>query len=121
MAPHDDVMATALTEAGVGQCDEPSFGEALDVPMRAFVQKSQVKARGQAVMDRGIIRHPSGCLEASVWYRPHPDAADVPSLSSRFRTGAPRTAATALSMCFSPWPPCPVRRRERARPLAEAE
>jgi hypothetical protein len=117
MPSPDDVTATALTETRMGRFDAASFGAALDVSMRAFGQVA-AELPSRAVMNRWIVRHMSRCLELSDWYRPQPEAEDMPSLSSRSRMGAPRSTAPVLSMCSPPGPPwvepCRVRRWKRA-------
>jgi hypothetical protein len=97
MPVHDDLMAAARTQTGLGDFGDDSFREGLEILVRSLGDEARLNAAGEGFLYSRIVGHLSQRLQVEDWYRRRPEIADVPLGAPLIGVGLPRTGSTALT------------------------
>jgi hypothetical protein len=101
VAPHDDLMATAIAQTGLDFFGDDSFREGLEILVRSLRDEARLNAAGEAFLYPRIVGHLAQRLQVEDWYRRHPEIDDVAIAAPLFGLGLPRTGSTALSFLLA--------------------
>ena len=101
MAPHDDLMATAMAQTGLEDFGDDSFREGLEILVRSLHGEARLNETGEAFIYPRLVNHLSQRLQIEDWYRRHPEIDDVPIVAPLIGMGLPRTGSTALSFLLA--------------------
>ena len=101
MAPHDDLMATAMAQTGLEDFGDDSFREGLEILVRSLHDEARLNETGEAFIYPRLVNHLSQRLQIEDWYRRHPEIDDVPIVAPLIGMGLPRTGSTALSFLLA--------------------
>ena len=78
MAAHEDLMAAAVAQTGIGDFGDDSFREGLEILLRSLREEARLNAAGEAFLYPRIVGHLAQRLQVEDWYRRHPEIDDVP-------------------------------------------
>lgn len=93
----DELLATAVDEAGVDDFGDPSFRDGLERLVDSLEREATLNELGAMVLPMLIGRQLRSRLEIEDWHRRHPDMGAEPIVAPLIGLGLPRTGSTALS------------------------
>lgn len=101
MVTHQELMAEAKSETGLGDFGDDSFLEGLERLVRSLREEARLNTVGESVIYPRLVSHLRSRLEVEDWYRRNPEIDDVEVTAPLFGLGLPRTGSTALSFLLA--------------------
>ena len=101
MGEHDELIADARDQTGLGDFGDDSFREGLEVLVRSLQGEAKLNAMGQEAMRGRLVSLLAQRLQIEDWYRRHPEIGDEPIEAPLIGLGLPRTGSTALSFLLA--------------------
>ena len=101
MAEHDELIADARDQTGLGDFGDDAFREGLEVLVRSLQGEAKLNAMGQEAMRSRLVSLLAQRLQIEDWFRRHPEMGEEPIEAPLIGLGLPRTGSTALSFLLA--------------------
>ena len=101
MGEHDELIADARDQTGLGDFGDDSFREGLEVLVRSLQGEAKLNAMGQEAMRGRLVSLLGQRLQIEDWFRRHPEMGEEPIEAPLIGLGLPRTGSTALSFLLA--------------------
>ena len=101
MGEHDELIADARDQTGLGDFGDDSFREGLEVLVRSLQGEAKLNAMGQEAMRGRLVSLLAQRLQIEDWFRRHPEMGEEPIEAPLIGLGLPRTGSTALSFLLA--------------------